>query len=136
MGFIPYNKNEIERGERSILTFDVEFYKQSDGKCPIKGLLDSLDNKLRAKVLRTIELLEQNGNELREPYSKHLEDGIFELRVKQGTDNARILYFFVIGHTIVLTNGFIKKAQKTPKSEIELAKRCRANYLVDREEHS
>lgn len=38
---------------------------------------------MRAKLLRTIELLQQNGNELREPYSKSLGDGIFELRVKQ-----------------------------------------------------
>lgn len=118
------------------MTFDVEFNKQSDGKCLIKDFLDSLDKKLRAKLLRTIELLEHNGNELREPYSKHLEDGIFELRVKHGSDIARTLYFFIIGHKIVLTNGFVKKTQKTPKSEIELAKRCRTDYLIRREKHS
>ena len=118
------------------MVFEVEFYKQSDGQCPIKEFLNSLDIKLRAKILRTIELLEKNGNELREPYSKHLEEGIFELRVKQGSDIVRTLYFFVIGHKIVLTNGFMKKTQKTPKSAIELAKRCRADYLINCEEHS
>lgn len=80
--------------------------------------------------------MEQNGNEFREPYSKHLEDGIFELRVKHGSDIARTLYFFIMGHKIVLTNGFVKKTQKTPKSEIELAKRCRTDYFIRREKHS
>lgn len=117
------------------MIFDVEFYRQANGACPVREFLDSLDNKLRAKLLRTIELLEQNGNELREPYSKYLGDGVFELRVKQGSDIARTLYFFVIEHKIVLTNGFLKKTQKTPKSEIELARRYRKDYLARREEH-
>ena len=68
------------------------------------------------------------------PYSEELEDGIFELRAKVGSDISRVLYFFVVGRKIILTNGFIKKTQKTPKSEIELAKKYRADYL-SREEH-
>lgn len=66
---------------------------------------------------------------LREPYSKHLEDDIFELRNKVGSDITRVLYFFVIGETIVLTNGFTKKTQKTPKSEIQKAKDYWNKYL-------
>lgn len=63
------------------------------------------------------------------PYSDHLVDRIFEIRAKVGSDIARVLYFFVIGKKIVLTNGFIKKAQKTPKNEIELAKKYRNDFL-------
>ena len=74
---------------------------------------------------RTIDLLETNGPLLREPYSKYLEDGIFELRTKQGSDIARVLYFFVIGQRVVLTNGFIKKTQKIPIGEKNLAKNIR-----------
>lgn len=109
--------------------FDVDFFRKQDGSCPVEDFLDTLDTKMRAKILRLIMLLEQNGNELREPYSKPLGDGIFELRAKQGSDITRVLYFFVIGHKIILTNGFIKKSLKTPRSEIELAKRYRADYL-------
>ena len=47
----------------------------------------------------------------------------FELRAKVGSDISRVLYFFVVGRTVVLTNGFIKKTQKTPSAEIEKAKR-------------
>lgn len=66
--------------------FIIDYYKEADGDCPIKTFLDSIDVKMRAKVMRLILLLEQNGNELREPYSKSLGDGIFELRAKQGIE--------------------------------------------------
>ena len=83
---------------------------------------------MKAKVLRTIDLLENNGPHLREPYSKSLGDGIFELRIKQGNDITRVLYFFFIGNKAILTNGFIKKSQKTPKNVIETAKKYREDY--------
>jgi phage-related protein len=73
-------------------------------------------------------LLEHNGPQLREPYSKMLEDGIFELRTKQSSDITRVFYFFFVGRKIVLTNGFVKKSQKTPKAEKELARKYKADY--------
>ncbi len=115
--------------------FEIVFYKKEDGREPVKEFFLSTDIKMRAKMLRTIQLLQVNGNDLREPESKHLEDGIFELRAKVGSDISRVLYFFVIGQRIILTNGFIKKKQKTPKAEIERAKRYREDYLR-REEHT
>ncbi len=84
-------------------------------------------------MLRTIEMLQNNGYELREPYSKPISEGILELRAKIGSDISRVLYFFVIGRKAVLTNGFIKKTQKTPREEIERAKRYRADYLRRKE---
>lgn len=106
----------------------VEFYATKDGREPAKEFLESLDAKMIAKILKIIELLEVNGPSLRLPYTEHLGDGIFEIRAKQGSDIARVLYFFVIGKKIVLTNGFVKKTQKTPKREIEKAKRFRFDY--------
>jgi phage-related protein len=132
MGYNPYNENE--RSAVILQTFEIEFYKKADGSCTIKEFLDLLNEKMRAKLLRTVLLLEQNGNELREPYSKHLGDGIFELRVIQGSDITRALYFFVVGHKIILTNGFVKKTQRTPQREIELAKKYRADYLAGKEQ--
>lgn len=83
---------------------------------------------MKAKVPRTIDLLKNNGPLLREPYSKSLGDGIFELRIKQRNDITRVLYFFFIGNKAILTNGFIKKTQKTPKNVIETAKKYREDY--------
>lgn len=77
----------------------------------------------------TLKVLQEQGNRLREPYSKHLEDGIFEVRGKVGSDISRVLYFFYYGGRIILTNGFIKKTQKTPRSELEKAKLCRKDFM-------
>ena len=84
---------------------------------------------MQVKLFRLLELLELKGNELREPYSKSILDGIFEIRAKQGTDAARVLYFFVENKKVILTNGFIKKMQKTPKNEIDIALKYRKQYL-------
>ena len=107
----------------------INFFKKQDGSCPVEEFLDSLDNKMRAKILLAIALLETNGPQLREPYSQPLGDGIFEIRAKQGNNITRTLYFFYDGKQIILTNGFVKKTQKTPSAEIQRAKKYRAEYL-------
>ena len=109
-------------------TINIEFYDTLDGKCPVKDFVRSLEPKMKAKVLRTIDLLEANGTTLRDPISSYIGDGIFELRVKQSSDISRVFYFFFVGNKAVLTNGFIKKTQKTPKREIELARKYKADY--------
>lgn len=113
--------------------FEIIFYDKPDGTEPAKEFLLSLDKKMRAKLLFTIDLLADNGPELREPYSKPLGNGIFEVRAKVGSDISRVLYFFVIGRRVILTNGFIKKTQKTPTVEIERAKNYRDEFLSRKE---
>ena len=108
--------------------FEVEYFEKEDGTYPAEEFILSQDVKMRAKLLRLLELLEEKGNTLREPYSKSLDDGIFEIRAKQGNNITRVLYFFYVGNKIILTNGFVKKSQKTPPSEIALAKKYRAEY--------
>ena len=108
--------------------YTIEFYETPTGKEPAREFIDSLDKKMQAKVLRTIDLLEVNGPALRAPHSEQVGDGIFELRVKQGSDITRVLYFFQVGKRIILTNGYIKKTQKIPVSVLELARRYREDY--------
>lgn len=74
--------------------FKAEFYRIKDGKKPAKEFMLSQDPKMKAKLFELVNLLEQYGNQLREPYSKSLGDGIFEIRAKVGTDITRVLYFF------------------------------------------
>lgn len=76
-----------------------------------------------------MKLLQEKGNQLREPYTKYLNDGIFEIRGKIGSDISRVLYFFYYGGKIIVTNGFIKKTYSTPVKEIELAKKYRKDYI-------
>ena len=113
--------------------YEVEFYRRENGKCPVIEFLSSIDNKMRAKIMMVIALLEDNDPALREPYSKPVGNGIFELRAKQGSNITRVLYFFFVNKKIVLTNGFTKKTEKTPPSEIETADKYRSDYLERKE---
>ena len=111
------------------MQFQVEFYDTEDGRTPTQEFLDSLEPKMNAKMVGLMEILEEKGYSLREPYSAPLEDGIFELRAVQGSNISRALFFFYVEGRIVITHGFIKKTQKTPRAQIELAKKYRADFL-------
>lgn len=69
---------------------------------------------------------------LSEKFVKHLEDGIYELRAEYAGDIFRVLFIFDEGQIILLFNGFHKKTQKTPRKEIELAKKLRREYYDDK----
>ncbi len=112
-----------------MIQFEVIFYEKDNGECPVEDFLSQLDIKMRAKMVGLLEILEEKGNELREPYSKYLTDGIYEIRCKVGSDISRVLYFFYYGGKIILTNGFIKKTQKTPRKELRLAQDRRKAFL-------
>ncbi len=112
-----------------VAKFEVIFYEKESGVYPVKEFINSLEPKMQAKFIGFLELLQDYGNSLREPYSKSLGDGIFELRCKVGNNISRVLYFFYFEGKIVLTNGFVKKTQKTPASEIKLAKRYRDDFI-------
>ncbi|MCL2030445.1 MAG: type II toxin-antitoxin system RelE/ParE family toxin [Oscillospiraceae bacterium] len=115
--------------------YQVIFFEKGSGDCPAEDFINSLDDKMSAKIYRLITMISENGPELREPYSKHLEDGIFELRARHGSNITRVMYFFMVRRMIVLTNGFIKKTQKTPRSEIETAKAYRKEHLEKEANH-
>ncbi len=85
--------------------------------------------KVKAKIIWTIELIEELER-VPETYLKHIEStqGLYEIRVKLGRDIFRILCFFDEDKLIVLTSGFQKKTQKTPKKEIEKALKIMEEY--------
>lgn len=115
--------------EGDLVAYDVEYYEKENGEQPAEEFILSLDKKMQAKVFMILELLEEKGPRLREPFSKSLGDGIFEVRAQIGSDISRVLYFFVVGRKIILTSGFVKKTRKTPPSEISRAKRYRADHM-------
>ncbi len=70
--------------------FEIIFFEKEDGSRPVEDFLLSLDIKMRAKMIGLLELLEEYGNQLREPYSKHLDDGIFEDTVRANKNCKRV----------------------------------------------
>jgi phage-related protein len=95
--------------------FDVFFAKQRQ--------------KVKMKIVWTIDLIEELDR-VPETYLKYIENtnGLYEIRIQQGTDIFRIFCFFDEGKLVVLANGFQKKTQKTPKFEIEKALKIKKEY--------
>jgi phage-related protein len=86
-------------------------------------------DKAKAKIVWTFDLVEEL-EKVPEIYLKHIQntEGLFEIRVQQGSDIFRIFCFFDQGQLIVLANGFQKKTQKTPKKEIDKALKIKKEY--------
>jgi len=80
-----------------------------------------LNAKQRSNIFEAMDLLENFGIELREPYVKYLDEKIYELRVRDQDGIYRILYFAAKGRRFIMLHGFTKKTQKTPRKEIEIA---------------
>ena len=83
--------------------YEVLFFEKEDDTCPAEEFINSLDDKLAAKVYWILKMVEANGPELREPYSSHLVDGIFEVRARVGTNLVlqlyKIKFMIVIPHS-------------------------------------
>ncbi len=91
----------------------------------VETFLESLNEKEIAKTIRTIELLEEFGNGLGMPHSKHLADGLLELRIR-GKREIRIFYCFDKNKAILL-HAFVKKTQRTPEKELNKARSAKEN---------
>ena len=89
--------------------------------------------KVRDKIIWTFRLIEL-VKQVPEDYLKYMEgtDGLYEIRIQQGSDIFRVFCFFDEGKLIVLANGFHKKTQKTPKSEIEKALKIKREYETEK----
>lgn len=107
------------------MEFEIIYYKNSAGKFPVEEFLLALaktNEALQAKSFQGIAKL-RNRAYHKEPLSKHLESGLWELRIRAGTDILRIIYTFSRGRIIILLHIFIKKQQKTRSGELELARK-------------
>lgn len=107
------------------MEFEIEFYKNPKGNSPVEEFLISLvtSNKvLFKKASNGIEKLRYRIYH-KEPLSKHLEPGLWELRIKAGTDILRIIYTFRKGRAIMLLHVFVKKRQKTAINELVMARK-------------
>ena len=102
----------------------VTFYKNY-----FQDFFSKQNKKVKAKIVWTLVLIE-DLQRVPETYLKHLEntDGLYEIRVQLASDIFRIFCFFDQEKLVVLANGFQKKTQKTPKKEIEMALKIKAEY--------
>lgn len=117
--------------------YTVEFYETADGRSDVRDFLETLrikretnkDARIQFKQIAYIDLLQQNGTRLPDTITKHINDGIWELR----PGNNRVFYFYFQDNRFILLHHFRKKSQKTPQREIDRAKAERADYLKRKE---
>ncbi len=90
--------------------------------------------EVRRKLNWTLQLISEIER-VPEKYFSHITDssGLFEIRVEVGSNIYRVFSFFDEGKLVVLVNGFIKKTQRTPKSEIELAEKLKKQYFDEKD---
>ena len=110
---------------------EIVFYRKPDGECPIQRFLDSLPSKAAQKAAWVLKLME-DLNRVPANYFCKLTgtEGIWEFRIKWGSDLFRVLAFFD-GQKVVLTHGFMKKTRKTPYREIIRAENYKTDYFQD-----
>lgn len=111
--------------------FDIEFWEDKKGYSDVADYIENLSNKsdkdsrvnLR-KIVAYIDILSEKGSSICYPVARHIDDDILELRP---IDN-RFMYAYITGNKIIILSHFIKKTNKTPKSEIEKAKKRLEEY--------
>ncbi len=117
-------------GERM---YNIEFYEDEQGYSDVKQFIIDLRHRSKKskdarinfnKIVAYLDILEEMGTRIGEPITKHLDGEIWELRPLSN----RILYAFYKDDTFILLHHFIKKSNKTPKKEIESAKRKYDDY--------
>jgi phage-related protein len=111
----------------------IEFYKTVQGASPVEEFLDTLDDSQVKKVLWVLKLVREQNPVPASYFCKMVNtDDIWEVRVQFGGNIFRLLGFFDGSNLIILTHGFQKKTQKTPKQEIKLAESRKRDYLSRR----
>jgi len=84
--------------------------------------LAGMPPKIQARMIRLMELMEKHGANLGEPHTKPLGDELFEIRAKSKEGIGRGIFCYMQSKRIVVLHVFVKKDQKTPKKDLELAK--------------
>lgn len=107
----------------------VVYFVTDSGRRPVEEFIKGLNVHSREKFFSVVELLVGFGRALNLPYAKYIGNEIFELRFESVEGSIRVLYFFFDGEKAILTNGFIKKSNKTPRNEKETAIERRKNYF-------
>lgn len=114
--------------------YEIEFYEDKNGKSEIADYIKELNAKAATskecrinfnKIVAYMDILEELGTRVGEPVKKHLDGEIWELRPLKN----RFLYAYYKENRFIILHHFIKKTQKTPKHEIEQAKRKLKDYL-------
>lgn len=134
MSLTHYNKFAIIILRKGNTMYEIEFYEDKNGKSAIADFIRELNVRAVTnkecrinfnKIVAYMDMLEEFGTRIGEPVTKHLDGEIWELRPLKN----RLLYAYYKDNKFIILHHFVKKTQKTPKREIEQAKRNLQDYL-------
>ena len=109
--------------------WEIEFYQDNQGNIPVQEFIRQQSTKVKAKILKYIDLLQDFGLSLGQPYIEKLAGSdVWELKIRYSSNRYRILYFASSGHKFILLHAFLKKTARTPKNEIEIAENKMLDY--------
>jgi phage-related protein len=115
----------------SFSSWDIEYYESAAGTVPVAEFVDALAPQAQAKFIRSLELLEQHGLFLREPWVKSIR-GLPKLREMRFTSFGeiyRVFFFPSSDRKLILLHGFKKKSQETPRRELQVAETRMKDYV-------
>jgi len=109
-----------------VMQWVVEYYSM----IVERFIFEELPDGLLARYIHLSRRMLEYGPNLKEPHTKALGDGLFEMRLKSGEGIARVMYCAVLGRRIVMLHGFIKKSPQTPPNELETARKRMKEVVI------
>jgi phage-related protein len=98
------------------MKWEIEFFNET-----VETDTLSFPAKILAKMLHIFEMIEEHGPNLGKPYTDAFGEGLFEIRAKGAEGIGRSFFCYASGKKIIILHSFVKKTQKTPQKEIEIA---------------
>lgn len=98
------------------MAWTIDFY---DG---VEDAIVGMSPKIQARMLRLLELMEEHGANLGAPHTTPMGNGLFEIRAKAKGGIGRALFCYMKGERVYILHAFVKKARKTPKKDLDLAR--------------
>jgi phage-related protein len=118
----------------------VVFYREDEETVPVLQWMNELEKtnkkKILAKSVERIQRLGELGHEMRRPHADFLRDGIYELRLRDGNVQPRILYFFHGKNVAILAHSLSNKSGKVPTSDVKIALARKAKFEKDEKRHT
>lgn len=107
------------------MTWTIEFYSET-----VQQDIMALPKGIQGRYIHMVKRMVEHGPNMKEPHTKALGDGLFEMRLKSMEGIARVMYCTVIGRKIVMLHSFIKKSPHTPPNELETALRRMKEVII------
>lgn len=98
------------------MSWTIDFYSG------VEDAITEMPPKIQARMLWLLELMEKHGANLGAPHTIPMGDGLFEIRAKAKEGIGRALFCYMKGENVYILHAFVKKSEKTPKKDLDLAK--------------